>query len=153
MEKSSYYNTPTFSFANKEYKCKILDIYDGDTINLGLFIEGFNVVKLNARLNGGIDTPELKGEQKNLGIIARNYLINILTNISMDNNKEYTRKEIRELIYNSNNNFIDVKFGDFDKYGRPLVIIYKDGININNAMIVGGYAKKYNGGKKEDWED
>jgi endonuclease YncB( thermonuclease family) len=71
----------------------------------------------------------------------------------MDNNKEYTRKEIRELIYNSNNNFIDVKFGDFDKYGRPLVIIYKDGININNAMIVGGYAKKYNGGKKEDWED
>lgn len=150
MENATYYNTPKFSFSKKESKCKILDIYDGDTITIGLFLEGFNIVKINVRLEG-IDTPELKGEQKSLGIIARNYLINILTNIEINNNKEYTRKEIRELIYNSNNNYIDVKFGEFDKYGRPLAILYKDGVNINDIMVIEGYANKYYGGKKEDW--
>jgi len=150
MENATYYNTPKFSFSKKETKCKILDIYDGDTITIGLFLEGFNIVKINVRLEG-IDTPELKGEQKSLGIIARNYLINKLTNIIIDNDKEYTRKEIRELIYNSNNNYIDVVFGDFDKYGRPLAILYKDGVNINDIMVIKGYANKYYGGKKEDW--
>ena len=148
MEKQTYYNTPTFSFKNKIYNAKILDIYDGDTITICINLEGFNFIKMNVRLDG-IDTPELHGKEKELGIVARNYLINELTNIKIENNK-YSRKDIREII-NNNTHIIKVIFGDFDKYGRPLCIIYKNNININNLMLNNEYAKKYNGGTKELW--
>ena len=46
---------------------------------------------------------------------------------------------------------IEVLFDDFDKYGRPLAIIYKDEININELLIKDGYAKEYNGGTKYEW--
>lgn len=144
----TYDNTPTFTFKGKKYECKVLDIYDGDTINVAYYLEGFNYVKSNIRLMG-IDTPELKGEQHDMGIKARNHLIKLLTNINID--KEYTRKEIRELINNSNENIINVMFLDFDKYGRPLATLYKNGININDILVKNGYAKHYDGGKKELW--
>jgi len=144
----TYDNTPTFTFKGKKYDCKVLDIYDGDTITVAYYLEGFNYVKSNIRLMG-IDTPELKGEQRNMGINARNYLIKLLTNVNID--KEYTRKEIRQLINNSNENIINVLFLDFDKYGRPLATLYKNGNNINGILVKEGYAKQYNGGKKEQW--
>ena len=52
---------------------------------------------------------------------------------------------------NKNNNIVDILFDDFDKYGRPLGIIYKNNININDILIIEGYAKKYDGGTKEKW--
>ena len=61
----------------------------------------------------------MKGDEKVEGIKARNYLIKLLTNITIDKNT-YTRYDIRKLIN---------KFGDFDKYGRPLGTIYKDETN------------------------
>lgn len=144
----TYDNTPTFTLKGKNYDCKVLDIYDGDTITVAYYLEGFDYVKSNIRLMG-IDTPEMKGEQRNMGIKARNHLIKLLTNINID--KEYTRKEIRQLINNSNENIINVLFLDFDKYGRPLATLYKNGNNINESLVKDGYAKKYDGGKKEQW--
>lgn len=148
LKNITYDNTPTFTFKGKNYICKVLDIYDGDTITVAYYLEGFNYVKSNIRLMG-IDTPELKGEQRDMGIKARNHLIKLLTNINID--KEYTRKEIRQLINNSNENIINVLFLDFDKYGRPLATLYKNGNNINESLVKDGYAKKYDGGKKEQW--
>ena len=55
------------------------------------------------------------------------------------------------LIFNKNNNIIDILFDDFDKYGRPLGTIYKNNVNINEILIIEGYAKKYDGGTKEKW--
>jgi len=147
MENITCDNTPNFTFNGKKYKSKILDIYDGDTITIGFYLEGFNYIKMNIRLMG-IDTPELKGNQKEMGIIARNYLIKELTAIHI--NKNYTRKEIRDLISKTNDNIIDVHLLDFDKYGRPLAYIYKNGININEKLVEKGLANKYDGGKKED---
>ena len=40
------------------------------------------------------------------------------------------------------------KFGDFDKYGRPLGTIYKDETTINKLLVSHGYAKEYFGGTK-----
>ena len=84
-------------------------------------MEGFNYVKISVRLYG-IDTPELRGSQKELGLKARNYLISKLTDIVIDDNN--TRNDIRNMI-NKNTHMIEVLFGDFDKYGRPLAIIIK----------------------------
>ena len=147
MENQTYDNTPRFTLKNKRYNAKILDIYDADTITVCIDLEGFSFVKINVRLYG-IDTPELRGSQKELGLTARNYLINTLTNIVIDDNN--TRNDIRNMI-NKNTYMIEVLFGDFDKYGRPLAIIYKDNININEMLVKDGYAKEYDGGTKDAW--
>ena len=145
MESQTYYTTPKFTFNNRKYSAKILDIYDADTITVCIFLEGFNYVRINVRLYG-IDTPELRGDEKAEGIKARNYLIKLLTDITIDNDT-YTRNDIRELI-NKDICMVDELFGDFDKYGRPLGTIYKDGIDINQLLIKDGYAKEYFGGTK-----
>ena len=145
MELQTYYTTPKFTFNNRKYNAKLLDIYDADTITVCIFLEGFNYVRINVRLYG-IDTPELRGDEKTEGIKARNYLIKLLTNITIDKDT-YTRNDIRELI-NKNTYMVEVLFGDFDKYGRPLGTIYKDDININQLLIKDGYAKEYFGGTK-----
>lgn len=147
MENQTYDNTPRFTLKNKRYNAKILDIYDADTITVCIDLEGFSFVKINVRLYG-IDTPELRGSQKELGLKARNYLITKLTDIVTDDNN--TRNDIRNMI-NKDTHMIEVLFGDFDKYGRPLAIIYKDNININEMLVKDGYAKEYNGGTKDDW--
>jgi micrococcal nuclease len=147
MENQTYDNTPRFTLKNKRYNAKILDIYDADTITVCIDLEGFSFVKINVRLYG-IDTPELRGSQKELGLTARNYLINTLTNIVIDDNN--TRNDIRNMI-NKDTHMIEVLFGDFDKYGRPLAIIYKDNININEMLVKEGYAKEYDGGTKDAW--
>lgn len=147
MENQTYDNTPRFTLKNKRYNAKILDIYDADTITVCIDLEGFSFVKINVRLHG-IDTPELRGSQKELGLKARNYLITKLTDIVIDDNN--TRNDIRNMI-NKNTYMIEVLFGDFDKYGRPLAIIYKDNININEMLVKDGYAKEYDGGTKDAW--
>ena len=118
------------------------------TITICINLEGFNYVKISVRLYG-IDTPELRGSQKELGLKARNYLINKLTDIVIDN-EDYTRNDIRNMI-NKDTHIIEVLFGDFDKYGRPLAIIYKNNININEMLVKDGYAKEYDGGTKDTW--
>ena len=148
MEYQTYDNTPIFSLNNKKYNAKILDIYDADTITVCILLEGFGYIKMSIRLMG-IDTPELRGTQKTLGLKARNYLIDKLTNIIIDTD-DYTRYTIRDMI-NKETHMIEVLFGDFDKYGRPLATIYKDGININELLLKDDYAKRYDGGTKDSW--
>jgi len=148
MENQTYDNTPRFTLKNKKLDAKIVDIYDADTITVCIYLEGFNYVKISVRLYG-IDTPELRGSQKELGLKARNYLINKLTDIVIDN-EDYTRNDIRNMI-NKDTHIIEVLFGDFDKYGRPLVVIYKNNININEMLVTDGYAKEYDGGTKDTW--
>ena len=145
MENQTYDTTPKFTLNNRKFSAKVLDIYDADTITVCIFLEGFNYVKLNVRLYG-IDTPELRGDEKTKGIEARNYLIKLLTNIIIDKDT-YTRNDIREMI-NIDTYMVEVLFGDFDKYGRPLGTIYKDGVNINQLLVTDGYAKEYFGGTK-----
>ena len=147
MEFQTYNNTPKFTLKNKRYNAKILDIYDADTITVCIDLEGFSFVKMNVRLFG-IDTPELRGSEKELGVKARNYLINVLTDIIIDYNN--TRNDIRNMI-NKNTYMVEVLFDDFDKYGRPLGTIYKDNININEKLVKDGYAKEYDGGTKDTW--
>ncbi len=39
----------------------------------------------------------------------------------------------------------------YDKYGRVLVTITLEGVNVGDVMIEKGYAKFYDGRKKEKW--
>ena len=48
---------------------------------------------------------------------------------------------------------VKIECFDFDKYGRLLVIVWNmvDEKSINQIMLDEGYAKVYDGGKKEPW--
>ena len=118
-------------FRNTEIYARVYKVYDGDTISV-IFKFNEEFIKYSCRIVG-IDTPELRTkntEEKKLGIIARDYL--------------------RELVLEK---IIKIKVLDFDKYGRLLINLYTpdDDKDISNMMITGGYAKPYDGGKKAKW--
>jgi len=113
-----------------QYKAKIIKVYDGDTVTAEIDL-GFDIkYKTSVRLIG-IDTPELRSKymlEKELAKNARGYL--------------------EDLIYEKEVTLITHKD---DKYGRYLCDIYLDELNINNEMIRIGYARPYDGGKRQPW--
>jgi micrococcal nuclease len=104
------------------YKAFVTSVYDGDTITCDIDC-GFGVIlkKQKIRLYG-INTPEIRGESKELGIISRDKLREQILD------KYIILKTIKD------------KKG---KYGRYLGIIYINNININEWLIENGYAIKY----------
>lgn len=105
------------------YKAKIVDVYDGDTVTAEIDL-GFNV-KFKEKLRlFGINAPELRGEEREKGLVSRDYLRGLILD------KTVTIKTIKD------------KKG---KYGRYLATIIVDGLNINSEMVFEGYAinKKY----------
>jgi len=106
------------------YKAHVVSVYDGDTctvdIDLGLctWIRGEKI-----RLHR-IDAPEVRGPERDQGILSRDYLRNLILN--------------REIILQT---FKDKK----EKYGRYLGIIWvhdENGnyYNVNDKMVSEGYA-------------
>ncbi len=122
-EKKDFVSTNEFSL-NKQYlKCRVVDIYDGDTCTcvLPLFGEFF---KFTIRL-AEIDTCEMKSKSntnKELALKARMCLFDLITNDSYKNKNldlNISRKDMREKL-NTNVYLIHILCGEFDKYGRLL---------------------------------
>ena len=104
------------------YSAFVTSVYDGDTITVDIDLGfGFSFNKMKIRLIG-INTPELKGEDKVKGILARDYLRSLILN-----------KEV----------FIETFKDEKEKYGRYLAIIHLDDVNINEKLISEGYAVKF----------
>lgn len=129
--------TPTFSLEGKTKLCKVVDIYDGDSIRV-VFKDNNIINKWSIRMTG-YDSPEMRpskklenrDEIKKKALEARNYLRSMIMN---DN----------QLVY--------LKCGGFDKYGRLLGSIYinkTDTKSVNDLMITNNYAYEYHGGTKQ----
>jgi micrococcal nuclease len=113
------------------YDCKILNVVDGDTLDVELDL-GFTIhIKERVRLLG-LDTPEVFG--KNAvpeGTDASDFTKKWIA----DRQKIWNRFEYHSIKYNSR-----------DKYGRSLGIIYwtgaKQAESLNEAIIASGNIKK-----------
>ncbi len=137
---------------------KIVEIYDGDTCKIVLLIN--NVLqKFNCRMNG-IDTPEMKPplnkpnreiEIKN-AYRCRNKVVQMCTNIIPNVDIDFNSKKIS---LDTNTKIIYVECLEFDKYGRLLVNIYDNdtpkSLSYNDMLVNEGFAKKYNGGTKDEF--
>lgn len=109
------------------YKGKIVSVYDGDTVRANVDL-GFGVINKGSDGKGmplrlaRIDTPEMRGAEKEEGKKARDY--------------------VRGLILNKDVEIHTVK-DKTGKFGRYIAEIYIDGENINDKIVADGYAKYY----------
>tara|TARA_B100000963_G_C22613555_1_gene666114 strand:- start:2047 stop:2379 length:333 start_codon:yes stop_codon:yes gene_type:complete len=102
-----------------KYKAFVEKVYDGDTITVSIDCGfGIQLQKQKIRLYG-INTPEVRGEERELGLISRDKL----------------REKIlgKTIVLNT----IKDKKG---KYGRYLGIIYLNDENINDWLVANNLA-------------
>ena len=126
-------STKIFTFEGRKCQGKVVDVYDGDTVKIVFSLtekEPDRLYKWNCRLIN-VDTPEIRTK-----------------NLKEKKFAKQVRDCLREKILNK---IVTIECKDFDKYGRLLVEIFYEDININNWLIENNYAKKYNGGKKTEW--
>lgn len=127
-------NAPAlYSLSGKSKWCKVIDIYDGDTINL-IFVENHELQHHKFRLYG-IDTPEIKP------------LRNAENRQQIIDAAKKAREYLKSLILDK---IVFVKFTKEEKYGRLMGELFTEpnGQSINQLMIESGHANFYNGGKK-----
>lgn len=113
-----------------QYKGKVLSVYDGDgvyriAIDLGM---GLTVVK-HCRLSS-VDCPELRGNQHRAGIIVRDYVREVILG------KDVILKTYKD------------RSG---KYGRLLVDVSVGGMDLGEHLRSKGFARPYDGLKREPW--
>ena len=103
------------------YKAKIIDVYDGDTVTAIVDLGFLHFQEMKLRLYG-IDTPELRGDEKEAGIVVRDL--------------------VREMILNK---YVEIhSYKDKQgKYGRYLANIIVDGLDVNQWLVDNGHAKPY----------
>ena len=115
-----------------EYKCKILRVVDGDTVDIDIDL-GFGIWMHKERVRMmGIDTPESRTrnlEEKVRGKLSKKYLTELL-------------KSSKKLIVKTH------KGSETGKFGRILGELFGNGVNLNLKMCTDGYAVQYYGQNK-----
>ena len=99
----------------------VTEVYDGDTITVDIDL-GFNIVLKDQKIRLlGVDTPELRGDEKEKGIAVRDELRKLILNKKIILKTDKDKK---------------------GKYGRWLGTVYLDKVNINSLLIKQGYGYK-----------
>jgi len=129
-------NAEYFTLVGLNKKARIVSVYDADTVDALIFLHD-RFYKFKLRLSG-IDTPEIKPLKK---IENRDLHVSCAKKC-----KEY----LSSLILNK---IVNIECLEFDKYGRLLVNIIHDNMNINDHLISKKYAKRYEGKTKCTWAE
>ena len=118
-----------------QYKCKIIKVLDGDTVDIDLDL-GFKIILANQRVRmAGVDTPESRTtivEEKVRG--------------------QLSKKKLAEKLPVGSWQIIETQKPDSndDKFGRILgVFILEDGTRVNDWLIQNNYAVPYKGENKD----
>jgi endonuclease YncB( thermonuclease family) len=166
-EMYDFNTTSKFSFEGCQYVCRVLDVYDGDTITCALPVCG-NVYKFTIRL-ADIDTCEMRSkneEVKEKAYEAKQFLLNLIlttNNVHINFDKHISRADTRDMLSN-NICLVNIYCSTFDKYGRLLAWVFPknndytlgdDIVNnklssFNNRLISNKLAYHYEGNTKID---
>ena len=110
-------------------------VYDGDTFSAETLDCGWGVSVNKPKFRiARIDTPEKKwraktDRERELALEAKAFL------------EKYLNESDQVLVYTEDGR---------GKYGRWLVEVVCDGVNVGDAMIEAGLARRYDGGKKSN---
>lgn len=109
------------------YKCKVLRVIDGDTVEVDVDLGFSTWKKVTLRLDF-IDAPEIRTkdlEEKAKGIETTEFLTNLL----LDNNPD-------AVIY--------IQSNSVDDFGRSIAKIFtQEGDNVNSILLESGFAKEW----------
>jgi micrococcal nuclease len=107
------------------YRAEIVSVYDGDTVTVDIDC-GFDIWRMGVKLRlYGIDTPEIRGVERPEGLIAKQFVCDLLP--------------VGERV-------IVQTFRDkTGKFGRLLATIWTDdhGKSVNRRLLEGGFADPY----------
>jgi len=102
------------------YRGTVVKVYDGDTVTVDIDV-GFNITMKREKVRlFRINTPEIRGAEKPLGIISRDWLRGKILD------KEIMLVTVKD------------KKG---KYGRWLADIWIDGVCVNDELVSNGLAE------------
>ena len=127
LNESTLENTKKFSLDGKKKYCKVVKVYDGDTITINMFLKK-KLYQFSVRMFG-YNSPEIRTsdpDEKKAGYTARDYLA----------------EQILDKI-------VFIQCGGFDKYGRLLGEIFlskkdvKSKKSINNLMVEQNHGEIY----------
>ena len=130
-----------------QYKAEVLRILDGDTIDVRVDL-GFKTFRKERIRFYGIDTPESRGRKKcKKGIEVKEMVKNLLTsfpNITLETTKQGKFGRYLGIVY------LNLASQELlESYGTIIRGLVSDsGIDLNNFLVLNGYAKKYFGGKR-----
>lgn len=101
------------------FKATVLRVIDGDTFDMQIDL-GFRITTYQRLRLYGIDTPEVRGKEKEEGLKVKEYVKNLI--------------EGKEVIVET------YKIG---KYGRYIVSVYIDGIDLTEHLLSKSMGKEY----------
>lgn len=134
LEKCNTDNTPWLSFDGVKCKCKVVDVYDADSVTIIIPFNG-KLFKQKCRLSK-IDAAEIRTknqEEKHVGLQGKEYLSNLIKD-----------------------KIVWIVCGKWDKFGRLLAELYlseDDEESVNDTIVEKGFAYEYNGGKRKEFDD
>ena len=105
---------------------EIVKIYDGDTITVILDL-GFGITKLEKIRLARIDTPEIRGDERQAGLVSRDWLRERLY-IAFETDKRITIRTNKD---------------HKGRYGRYIGEVFIDEHNINDELMAEGLAVEY----------
>lgn len=130
-----------------EYRCKVLRVVDGDTVDVDIDL-GFGIILKDERVRiMGIDTPESRTRdkvEKQFGLAAKKRLKQMLDNKSGPILKTQINKDGEDM----RGKFGRV-LGDFTVYHAPT----DSWRMVTEIMVEEGHAVAYFGGSKEEIQD
>ena len=161
LSKYNNNNVDEFNYEGLFRKCKVVNIYDGDTYRIVLFLNKKDKLPIKLKIRSfGCDTPELsplrnkpnREREIKAAKKARNRFIQLATDQKIDINDDQKSKKEIQLMLNNNKKELYIELGKYEKYGRVLGKLYLDKNkkkNINEILVEEKYAVPYFGGKKK----
>ena len=123
-----------FTLAGVSAPCKIVRVYDGDTVHIALELFG-TLQRITCRLVG-IEAPEIKSTlHKTSALAARNRLIQLgcSFDIALDDNRSDNKIQC---LLDRNTRILQAELQGADKYGRWLTVLrLQDGTCINDVLV------------------
>lgn len=145
-------STPSVSLEGVTTWCRVLDVYDGDSITVAMPLQDKQYVyKFPVRIDG-IDTCEMNSklsENRYKAVLAKERVIQLITGLHRLPPIK-NRKEIQE-IFASEVYLMWIECKGMDKYGRVLANVKKDPQttdSISSTLLQEKLAYPYNGGTK-----
>lgn len=101
------------------YDATVVKVVDGDTVDLDVDLGFWVTLRVRVRL-AGVNAPEIRGPEKELGLLAADFLRSILPAVAV----------------------VALRSLGVEKYGRCLgVILLEDGRSVADLLICSGHAR------------